>query len=423
MTRFRIRNYRNCRDSVFSPNAKLSTLIGVNGAGKTTLLHGIQLLHKVATNTSHYPKYNTATHKCSIESSFRFTSKKPVVLHHKANVSFSLDDRNQDEISFVENFWKLEGDENFKDWIGVPPFFGALLTSPNNSEILEDWLTPKGSTTSGTQVRWRFSEEVEEVAARSLGGIAPYARRVIELLTNIRYYGATQFTNPELCPASIEIEDERVRSRGFIAAAHPRFLHDLYLASKRNDRPYKQFKSIVGPETLGLVHDISFEDFDLPTSQYEVKSGGRILKKDSHRQIVIPFFRFGSIKLSPNQLSEGTLKTIALIFYLSTDSSNILLVEEPEVGIHHGLLRSIVEIIKDFSTEKQIIITTHSDFILDSLNPSDVFLVESQAKGGVKVQNLPEKLSAQNFSALRDFLRNSGGLGEYIRSGGISDAI
>src|SRR5215216_1853809 len=100
LVRFRIRGYRNCRDAVFVPNAQLSTLIGVNGAGKTTLLHAIQLLHKIATSNPRFSRRGNATHKCSIEASFLLEGgPKESEIHYKAKVGYSLDDKNQDEIS------------------------------------------------------------------------------------------------------------------------------------------------------------------------------------------------------------------------------------------------------------------------------------------------------------------------------------
>ena len=58
--------------------------------------------------------------------------------------------------------------------------------------------------------------------------------------------------------------------------------------------------------------------------------------------LVVPQFVIGTNALSPNDFSEGTFKTITLLFYLMTEKSSALLIEEPEVCVHHGLLSSIV---------------------------------------------------------------------------------
>jgi predicted ATPase len=94
------------------------------------------------------------------------------------------------------------------------------------------------------------------------------------------------------------------------------------------------------------------------------------------------------------------------------------LIEEPEVCVHHGLLASIVELIKSQSAEKQIIFSTHSDFVLDQVNPDQVFSTMSRVKKGTVVRSLAKDYPKQTIEALRDFLRTSGNLGEFWRQGG-----
>ncbi len=57
-----------------------------------------------------------------------------------------------------------------------------------------------------------------------------------------------------------------------------------------------------------------------------------------------------------------------------------MILEEPEVCIHHGLLDSILDLILESSEKKQIIISTHSDFVLDKLDPENVFMVTNNRK-------------------------------------------
>jgi predicted ATPase len=124
--------------------------------------------------------------------------------------------------------------------------------------------------------------------------------------------------------------------------------------------------------------------------------------------------------LSPNQLSEGTFKTIALLFYLVIDKGSLLLIEEPEVCIHHGLLKSILTLVKSYSASKQIIIATHSDFVLDTLAPENVFLVRKEHGQGTKVKAVTKALSSRDFAALKVYLADTGNLGEFWRHGGLA---
>jgi predicted ATPase len=125
--------------------------------------------------------------------------------------------------------------------------------------------------------------------------------------------------------------------------------------------------------------------------------------------------------LSPNQLSEGTFKTITLLFYLMTEKSSALLIEEPEVCVHHGLLASIVELIKKYSKRKQIIMPTHSDFVLDKIDPRHVYKVNRSDEEGTLVEHIEDAMSADELAALKAYLATEGNLGEYWKHGGLEE--
>ena len=60
-----------------------------------------------------------------------------------------------------------------------------------------------------------------------------------------------------------------------------------------------------------------------------------------------------------NFLSDGTVNMLALIIALYFEGeSGIIIIEEPERNLHPQLMSKIVEMAKEVSREKQIIITT-----------------------------------------------------------------
>ena len=67
------------------------------------------------------------------------------------------------------------------------------------------------------------------------------------------------------------------------------------------------------------------------------------VRKKKEGLLVIPTMVVKGLRLGPSQLSEGTFKSLALLYYLLSDTSPLMLVEEPEVCVHHGLLTSILE--------------------------------------------------------------------------------
>jgi predicted ATPase len=149
--------------------------------------------------------------------------------------------------------------------------------------------------------------------------------------------------------------------------------------------------------------------------------GGKVERRKRNRLLVIPQFRLGKQKLSPNQLSEGTFKTLALLFHLITDDATAVLIEEPEVCVHHGLLSSILELIKTASHRKQIILSTHSDYVLDHVSPENVFQISFDKAKGTVARHVPKSMTAREYAALREYLASEGNLGEYWREGGLGD--
>ena len=120
-------------------------------------------------------------------------------------------------------------------------------------------------------------------------------------------------------------------------------------------------------------------------------------------------------------MSEGTFKTLALLFHLITDESRAILIEEPEVCVHHGLLSSILELTKYYSHSKQIILSTHSDYVLDHIQPENVYRVALQQPQGTIARQIRKTMTAKEFGALRNYLEQQGNLGEFWREGGLGD--
>jgi predicted ATP-dependent endonuclease of OLD family len=98
-----------------------------------------------------------------------------------------------------------------------------------------------------------------------------------------------------------------------------------------------------------------------------------------------------------------------------------MLIEEPEVCVHHGLLNSIIALLKLKSKKKQIAISTHSDYILDQLQLENLILVKRTKDRGTIAKPLSKSMKKNDFEALKTYLKESGNLGDYWRSGGLED--
>lgn len=412
---FQVTNYRSCQNTSISLNPQLSALIGINGSGKTNLLNALLLIRKVYSFRNYYRQgQKKSPNICKLTVDYVVGDKQ---VSYQASIDYTTNERNHEEILGAEEKWNLKEFTGKDEWISFP----SQLIRPGSKEEpqrLAEYLMLRSIEFQEGPTRNQF-EELTNTSKDILHFLEP----ISHFLSRITYYSASQYTNPSECPAyfSLEEDEEQSRPRAYATkGSHVRFLHDLYRFKVKNPQGFQEFESIAGPKGLGLIDKITFHTFPVPTSEIEVRTGGTIVKKKIRKVIVVPHFVIRRTKLSPGQLSEGTFKTLAVLLYLGADASELLLLEEPEVCIHHGLLCSLVELIKTHSTQKQIVISTHSDFVLDQLSPENVFLVRTVPRKGTLVDHLPKSMSTKNYLALKKYLTDAGNLGEYWRDAGFS---
>ena len=335
-----ILNYRSCIDTKIDLQANLSVLIGPNGSGTTNILNAILLLNKLTDfRERRFLERTESTSECQLRISFRYNHKK-AILTAKANLL--TDENNADEIYGSKQSWYAKEFTNSAKRINAPLGLSRetlhsrrILVSEGEYYFARDLPVARGG--------YQYRRAVPEPFIPAFSSIAGFLR-------NMRYYSASQFTNPSLCPVSFEVEQDGELLRGLRLKGHSRFLYDLY--SARETRSYDQFYNVIGPDGIGLVDKIEFSELRTSSIDYRVRSGGRVVQRNREKMLVVPQFVIGRNKLSPSQLSEGTFKTITLLFYLMTEQSSALLIEEPEVCVHHGLLSSIVELIISYSKSR-----------------------------------------------------------------------
>ncbi|HVL80646.1 MAG TPA: AAA family ATPase [Actinomycetota bacterium] len=80
---------------------------------------------------------------------------------------------------------------------------------------------------------------------------------------------------------------------------------------------------------------------------------------------------------TPEDMSDGTIQTLALFAALHDPRSPLAIVEEPENSIHPWIIRSFVDSCREIGY-KHIILTTHSPALIDYLRPSEVVVIWRQ---------------------------------------------
>ncbi|OFX70916.1 MAG: hypothetical protein A2X12_10235 [Bacteroidetes bacterium GWE2_29_8] len=379
-----INNYRSCIKTKFDVHPNLTTLIGINGSGKSNILNSLQLLKRV-----NYDKFITKEDIKSHSSLTLALSFGNINLTIKADFYFE----NDNQILSGEIKYKKEGS---KKWEDIDLDLYVVVEREKRRGLLNyGAINNRKRIGLNDNVKISFSENKKE----------QFQFELVQILSNISYYSATQFSDPTECPSVITLDDFKLTNANNKTKPHGKFIYDLHHAYCYDKSSFNKFITTVNKEGIGLIDDIVFLATHIPNSK------GKDIQ--TQNDTIIPRFIIDSKDFSPNQLSEGTFKTLALLFYIINDVSELLLIEEPEVCIHHGLLDSIIELIKVQSKKKQIIISTHSDYVLDKLKPENVVLVSRDTDKGTIAKPLSKALSKNDYAALKSYLQDEGNLGEY----------
>ena len=104
------------------------------------------------------------------------------------------------------------------------------------------------------------------------------------------------------------------------------------------------------------------------------------------------FFHEGKMTIPATRLSDGTLRYLCLLAVLcDPNPPPLVCIEEPELGMHPDILPTFAELLRDACTRCQIIVTTHSDVLVDAMTDTpDVVLICEKHEGATTLHRLSQ---------------------------------
>jgi len=336
-------------DGVVLDLKKLNVLIGANGSGKSNFMEAISLLQSA-------PKYLAST------------------VRESGGISTWLFKGVQFPTGQIEVVTGLKDSKNYANIKHTISFREVSNKFDLCDERIENSVSNKGESEPYFYYKFQNNHPVLNSAK---GGRRTLERVEIDPEQSI----LSQIKDPEQYPEITELAKEYskikiYREWTFGRNAMPRFPQK---PDDRNDYLYENSNN------LGLI-------LNKIATQPAIKK--KLIEK---MQLLYPrfddygvnieggsvqvYFAEGDFTVPATRLSDGTLRYLSLLtILLNPTKPSLVCIEEPELGLHTDILPTVAELLKEASEEVQIVVTTHSDVIVDALSgtPEDVIVCENK---------------------------------------------
>jgi predicted ATPase len=107
------------------------------------------------------------------------------------------------------------------------------------------------------------------------------------------------------------------------------------------------------------------------------------------------FLTEGDFTIPATRLSDGTLRYLCLLAILcDPEPPPLICIEEPELGLHPDILPKLADLLRAASERTQLIVTTHSEILVDAMTETPESVVVCSKRDG---QTIMERLKAEDL--------------------------
>ncbi len=89
--------------------------------------------------------------------------------------------------------------------------------------------------------------------------------------------------------------------------------------------------------------------------------------------------------VSAEFMSEGLLYALAFLALPYMERTALLLIEEPENGLHPARVAEVMSVLRNESARRQVVIATHSPLVVNELQPEEVSVLTRTEEEGTRV--------------------------------------
>lgn len=359
--KLKIKNYKCFRDFEISFNDGINIIVGNNEEGKSTILEALQLALSGMLNgrTLFTEVYESLFNKSVVNEyiqSLKTANKQPLpyimieVFLMSDELPKFIGDGNSDHTGRCGLYFKICFNDQYQGEYEALVQSGDLKTIPVEYYKIE-----------------RFSFARDAVTNRGI----PLKSVIIDSSSN-RFQNGSDVYISKIIKDSLEEKEIAALALG-----------------------YRKIKENFGEdEAVKTINQKVSENAGISTKKVTVSVDMSV--KNSWETILmtyiddIPFHQVGKGE-------QCMIKTNLALAHKKAQTSNLILIEEPENHLSHTKLNELLEGIRQKCTNKQLIITTHSNFVANKLNLQNLTLLCNQQT--IKFTALP-KGDAEYFEKL-----------------------
>ncbi len=343
LRRVRIEGYKSIKSMDLSLQS-LNILIGANGAGKSNFVTFFKMMNEMMGGR--------------LQEYIGVSGRAQSMLHFGPKITP-----------------QILGDLEFETEKGVNRYIMRLFHAAGDSMIFseERVMLSRADHTEPHDIL--FGAGHLETAIRSEAGSGnKTAQLICHLLNQSRVYHFHDTSALARIRLFCYINDNRylMPDAGNLAAM-------LFAYQETSPTAYRRIVSTVGK----IVPE--FKDFELAPSRL------------NPNEIVLNWRKHGHDYLfGPHQISDGSLRAMAICTLLlqpGNDLPNLIVLDEPELGLHPHALEIVAGLIRAASLKSQIIVSTQSQSFLNYFGPSEIVTVET--RGG---KSLFRRLTEEDLS-------------------------